>query len=122
VFKFRSLSVKMTVYFSTLITLVLLIVGMITYYKSSKLIEDGVIQISGEVLKKMTTNIDYYFRDAESLSKGIAIDGLIQNLLIRNSAKNDMIYDEILRSVKDKLSNYANTRVNITRIMVVNDK
>lgn len=116
----KSLRLKIIVYFSILITAALVTEGVVSYVKSSEMIQDGIIRVNEQIIKKTIANIDFYLRDADNLSKVITVDKRIQQAMKSKFNKNKFESDIVINDIGEVLRSFTNTRMDIIRVMVVN--
>ena len=103
-----------------MITAALVTAGIVSYVKSSEMIQNGIIGVTEQIIKKTMANVDFYLRDTENLSKVIAVDERVQKAMKSQFDRNNFNSDIIITNISDPLMSFRNTRIDVTRVMVVN--
>lgn len=85
--KFRSIQSHIFLYFSTLIIITVLIIGIIFYYESSRTIEKNADEYAYQIVEQVSRNIEYYIGYMEDVSSLLYYNPSINNYLSQGQAE-----------------------------------
>lgn len=114
----RPLTVKLFVYSAMLVVIPLLVVGLISYQKSSQVLREEANLSNEQIIEQVKLHIEYYIRDFEINSIRIQNHPSMQQFLRMTSeqeVKNAGIREPMMQLLKDT----AYSRSDISRIMLV---
>lgn len=118
--KNRPLATKLFVFSALLVVIPLVLVGLISYYRSSLELEEEARQYSWQVIEQVETHIEYYIRDLEISSLKIVNHPDMVRLLRMQTAE-EAVQSGIRADIERMLKNAAYSRADITNIIVIVD-
>ncbi|NEW05118.1 sensor histidine kinase [Paenibacillus sp. SYP-B3998] len=114
----RPLTVKLLVYSAMLVVIPLLVVGMISFQKSSTVLREEANQSNQQIIEQVKLHIEYYIRDFEIDSIRMQNHPSMQRFLRMTSqqeVENSGIEEPMMQLLKDT----AYSRSDISRIMLI---
>ncbi len=119
-FKDQLLTAKLFTFSAILVIIPMIVVGVISYYRSSTIVESEAKNYSWQINEQVKTQIEYYLRDVEINSLKILNDHDMVNFL--KSADMDSITQKKLEnSVRELLENTAYSRSDISCVALIID-
>lgn len=114
----RPLSAKLLVFLGLLVIVPLVVVGVISYVKSSAILQDGASRSSWQIMAQVKSHIEYYIRDFEIDSIRLMNQPDMRKLLTMDNAEeieSSGMKDRILQLFKDT----AYSRPDLSRITLL---
>ncbi|KQX64908.1 sensor histidine kinase [Paenibacillus sp. Root444D2] len=114
----RPLTVKLLVYSAMLVVIPLLVVGMISYQKSSEVLREEADLSNKQIIEQVKLHIEYYIRDFEIDSIRMQNHPSMQQFL-RMTSEQEVKNSGIREPMMQLLNDTAYSRSDISRIMLV---
>ncbi|WP_261305606.1 sensor histidine kinase [Paenibacillus andongensis] len=114
----RPLTVKLLVYSGMLVVIPLLVVGMISYQKSSEVLREEANLSNKQIIEQVKLHIEYYIRDFEIDSIRMQNHPSMQQFL-RMTSEEEVKNSGIREPMMQLLNDTAYSRSDISRIMLV---
>lgn len=116
----HSLTVKLLVYSGLLVMVPMLVVGFISYHRSSEVLEKEAKQYSWQIIEQVKTHVEYYVRDFEISTLKMINHPDMQKFLSMQTIE-EIEQSGIRKSVQQILFNAAFSRGDISGITVILD-
>ncbi|MCY9669369.1 sensor histidine kinase [Paenibacillus alginolyticus] len=114
----RPLTVKLLVYSAMLVVIPLLVVGLISYQKSSEVLREEANLSNKQIIEQVKLHIEYYIRDFEIDSIRMQNHPSMQQFL-RMTSEQEVKSSGIREPMMQLLNDTAYSRSDISRIMLV---
>ncbi len=114
----RPLTVKLLVYSAMLVVIPLLVVGLISYQKSSEVLREEANLSNKQIIEQVKLHIEYYIRDFEIDSIRMQNHPSMQQFL-RMTSEQEVKNSGIREPMMQLLNDTAYSRSDISRIMLV---
>lgn len=114
IFNRKSVLFTMSISFVCLITLVIFILGIVSYFVTSEVVKDNSGDYVGQLVERVNYNIRYYIENVEAIKTNISYDLDIQNYL---EGKGEVDQEEL----QAYLNNFVNARRDIANIFIVTE-
>ncbi|MZQ82003.1 HAMP domain-containing protein [Paenibacillus sp. 5J-6] len=114
----RPLTVKLLVYSAMLVVIPLLIVGLISYQKSSEVLREEASLSNEQIIEQVKLHIEYYIRDFEIDSIRMQNHPSMQQFL-RMTSEQEVSESGIREPMMQLLKDTAYSRSDISRIMLI---
>lgn len=117
----QSLNTKLFIFSGLLVVVPMLLIGLISYRESSKVLEDEAKQYSLQIINQVKHYVEDYFRDFEiNTLKILNHPDTVRFLKMENP--DDTERTEIHRSVRNVLINSAYSRSDVSNITIIKNK
>lgn len=118
--KDQLLTAKLFTFSAVIVIIPMIVVGVISYYRSSTIVESEAKNYSWQINEQVKTQIEYYLRDVEINSLKILNDQDMVNYL-KAVEQNGNVPPKLVASVKNLLENTAYSRSDISSVALVID-
>ncbi|MGM0881398.1 MAG: sensor histidine kinase [Bacillota bacterium] len=113
----RSLVSRLLVFSAILVIIPMVIVGMISYQRSSGVLQDEARQYSWQIIEQVKSHVEHYVRDIEIIALKI-INHPDMGKLVKMNTLEEVEHSQIRQSIMQLLQNSAYSRSDISNISV----
>jgi two-component system, sensor histidine kinase YesM len=116
-----TLVTKLLVYSAVLVVIPMILVGLISYNRSSSILEREAREFSWQIIEQVKIHVEYYVRDLETDMLSIVNDPAIVKLIAMQTPE-EVVQSEIRPDIHQVLKNAAYSRNDISRVTLILDK